>query len=383
MKIAFIVRHYSKTGGISRYVAELVERFIQNNEVHIFTSSWRDVKNDNIVFHKVPILSFDILKKYKKHAWNNLFEVASFMVFSYFIVNYNDFDIVHAQGDFIGKSDIYTAHSCHKAWLNIVQKEKLSLIERIKKSSLNPLHYVVLSIEKYNVKQTNKIIAISFGIKKEIIKYYNASEKSMVVIPNGVNLDESKLEDKKALRKAIRKKYGISKENVVLLFVGHEFDRKGLKYIIKALGILKKLKLFVVGKDDPMCYLSLAEKLGVRNQVIFIGATSEVKKYYAASDVFVFPTLYEPFGLVILEAMAYELPVLTTDIPGPNELIKNEVNGFFIKRESHDIAKKIEILSQDKELLKKMGEEARKTAEKYSWDIIAEKTFKLYKEMKL
>lgn len=385
MKIAFITRHYNKSGGISRYVTELAERFAIDNEVHIFTASWKDVKNDKIIFHKIPILCSEILKNWKKYAWNNVFEIVSFMLNSYNI-KYNEFDIVHSQGDYLGKMDLYTAHSCHLAWLDIVRNRNLNLLEKIKKSSFNPLHYFILKTERHSFKKSKRIISISQITKREIINYYGISNGKISYIPNGVDTEMFNPKNKNIYRKEIRDRYFLKEKDFVLIFPAHEFKRKGLYQIIEALKILEKdnVYLLVVGRDDPTPFLKLIYNSQLKNKIIFTGETSNIAMYYAACDALVFPTSYEPFGLVILEAMSTGLPVIVSSETGASELIKDRDNGLLLKNNKNieELAEKINFLVRFQDKRKRIGEAARKTAENYSWERISEKTFNLYLEIR-
>ena len=204
-------------------------------------------------------------------------------------------------------------------------------------------------------------------------------DSKIVVIPNGVDLDEFKPD--KVKRRKIREMYGIADDEVVLMFSGYEFRRKGLEYIIKALPQVKEnVKLLVVGKDNPEPYKKLASKLGVLDKIIFAGFVPDISEFYAASDIFVFPTAYEAFSLATLEAVASGLPILATKVNGTEELIKEGYNGFFVKRHPENIAEKINILLDD-ELRRRMSKNARKTAEEYSWSEVAKKTMEVYKNL--
>ena len=166
------------------------------------------------------------------------------------------------------------------------------------------------------------------------------------------------------------------------MFAGGDWERKGLLYVIEALSLLPRpdVKLVVVGSGDRKFYGQLAELKQVRERILFISHSSNLWEYYAASDLFVFPTIYEPFGLVIVEAMASGLPVITSRVAGAADVIIDEVNGLLLRDPSdvNDLAAKIELLLSDAKLRKTMGERARDTAEKLSWGRAAEKTLKVY-----
>jgi len=384
MKIAYIVRNYDKCGGISSYVSELARKISIINDVHIFASTIKD-SGENIVKHIVPYLSSSYLKQIKKYSWNVALEVSSFMVTSKGYVNRDKYDIVHSQGDFSGQCDIYTAHSCHKAWLNIAHANSNGFIDKLKKSGLNPLHRLILKSEHYGIMKSKKIIAISDGIKKELITNYPSSEKKICVIPNGIDTERFLILNKQKFRKIVRDTYSLKETDIIALFPAHEFKRKGLFHIIEALSIIKKndIYLLVMGRDNPSSYTKMLKDKGLLKHVIFVGEQQEPEKFYAAADMMVFPTLYEPFGLVITEAMASGLPVLVSANAGAAELIKDEIDGLLIKdrNDIQEIAQKIKWLYENKNKSMEIGNKARKTAEKYSWEVVSNKTLDLYEKV--
>jgi UDP-glucose:(heptosyl)LPS alpha-1,3-glucosyltransferase len=166
------------------------------------------------------------------------------------------------------------------------------------------------------------------------------------------------------------------------MFAGGDWERKGVRYIIEALPLLSKrnVKLIIIGRGDEEYYGRLAELEQVRDRMFFVSHSSRLWEYYAASDVFVFPTIYEPFGLVITEAMASGLPVVTTRLAGAADFITDGVDGFLLDKpgDINELAAKIELLLSNAEFRKTMGERARETAEKLSWDQVTQKTLGVY-----
>lgn len=137
----------------------------------------------------------------------------------------------------------------------------------------------------------------------------------------------------------------------------------------------------VVGSAAPDYYRTLAKRLGFESNLIFTGHVPDAWRFYAASDAFVFPTSYEPFGMVITEAMASGIPVITTEVAGAAELIEHGREGYLLK-DSHsqeELAGYINELFGGKNI-EKMGKRARETAENYSWDYTARETLNVYKE---
>jgi len=384
MKIAYIVRQYHKTGGISLYVAELAATIPIADEVHIFSSKIK-TSGENIVKHFVQAIRFKYLEKKKKYSLYKFLEISSFMAVSKYYVDNDKYDIVHSQGDFMGKCDVYTAHSCHKAWLAVAQRNRTGWLDALKKSSFNPLHYCILKSEQYAVKRARKIIAISEVVRKELTEQYPFTADKIEVIYNGVNTDRFKPGRSEEWRKGIRDRYAIGADDTVIIFPAHEFRRKGLTQIIEALSILKRddIYVLVVGKDDPTRYINMSKNMCLSKNVIFAGERADIEKYYAASDLMVFPTLYEPFGLVVTEAMASGVPVIVSAIAGAAELVKDGVNGVLLKdrNDSSEIADKIKQLVDDREKMAEIGKNARATVEKYSWDEISKQTYGLYERI--
>jgi len=387
MKIAIVVREYHKHGGISKVITEIAEKIASSgNDVHVFTGNYEKIKNEKVFIHKIPMIRASIFSKLGLPKIAKFFQGVSFCIFSRFYCNYKLFDIVHVNGDTLAKFDIRMAHSCHRAWLKLANRELKGPFDWIKKN-LNPHHWRILITEKFNFKRGNykKIIAISEKTKQEIIENYKIPSEDIVVIPLGVDLDEFTPDNRKVYRKEIREKYKISDEEIVLLFVGYDFRRKGLEFVIRAIDRLKNknIKLMVIGKDKILPYENLARQLNLSDKIIFAGAQIEMNKFYSAGDIFVFPTMYEPFGLVIIEAMASGLPVIVSKLAGAAELISNGKEGFLLDnpKDINQLAFFLDKLVNDNQLRINMGQNARKKAESFSWDKISHQILDLYSEV--
>ena len=202
-------------------------------------------------------------------------------------------------------------------------------------------------------------------VKNDIIKHYSIPDRKIHVIYNGVDLN--RFRPVTAEQKTIAKHSLGIRENKVILFVGADFKRKGLTVLLKAGSLLdmKDKKLIVVGKKETPQYLKMAKKLKIEKHVVFWGHEPEIEKFLITADVFVLPTIYDPFSNAALEAMASGLPVVTTAYNGASELIESGVNGFIISDplDERAFADKIsDALLRTEE----MGKNARTKAEDYS-----------------
>ncbi|HIE14052.1 TPA: glycosyltransferase family 1 protein, partial [Candidatus Bathyarchaeota archaeon] len=344
MKIAIVVQQYHKRGGVERHTVELVQQLIKKgHEVHVFTSEW-ECSEYPIIFHKIPVI--------KKPS---LLRVLSFAIFSQIVLGKEatSFDIIHGQGpSFLRQQDVITAHSCHRYAVNFLRKTG-NVVEKARKL-LNPLHYVAFVMENYTYRRHHyrRIIAVGSGVKKELISCFAVPAGEIVTVPHGINLDEFNDDNRGIFRHQVRKMYNIPNDYFALCFVSNEFRRKNLEVVIKALPYIRQqeIKLLVIGRDNPTPYIRLAKSLRVEDKVIFTGPTLELNKYYNASDIFILPTRYEPFGMVITEAMACGLPVITTNRAGAIDFITNGKNGFIMDNPSDykQLADMINTLIEDK-----------------------------------
>lgn len=375
MRVALVTLNYNKQGGIERCVAELAERLVREHEVHLFAGSFKDVNDPRFIIHKVPVIK-------RPHTA----KVASFFLLSGHFLKKNSFDIFHAESPTATKVNVIRAHSVHRVAMNIQIKDEKSLAKKLKMRIATTFLNILIFPYQYDKGKFNKIIAISEGIKRELMDSYGVPAEKIIVIPHGVNLEQFHPRNRKLYRESTRKKYNLEEKDAVLLFVGKEFYRKGLESIVKAMSLLKRgdVKLLVVGQDmERPKYVRMAKSLNLTSNVIFCGHSAEVEAFYAASDIFVFPTMYEPFGLVILEAMASGLPVIISRLAGASDLIEDGINGFLLSDPSDVIflSKKIEELVNDPLTREKMGRGARRIAEGNSWDRVYERIVKMYDEV--
>ena len=193
---------------------------------------------------------------------------------------------------------------------------------------------------------------------------YPVSSNDIAVIYNPVDLEKFHPLNREKYRRKIRTEYGLSEHDVVMLFVGSGFERKGVRYLIEAAELLAEpITVLIVGKGPKEKFGSL-----IKNQrIIFCGPQKEIEQYYAAADAFVFPTLYEPFGNVHLEALASGLPVITTKNSGAAEIIESGKSGFVVSM-PEDTASIADGMARllDQEVCDRMSQEARAVAEKFT-----------------
>ncbi len=383
MKIAFIAYDVNHHGGPAKVTAELVERLCEDHQVSVFSHTIEGIDLFKIKHHRVPAIVHPLFLSY-----------ISFLVFSTIILavlslfRKRDFDIIHGYVCAFS-TDVITFHFCEKEGLclekaNIIEVPHKSASQKLKALDHRIYRRLAAFVEglTFGHNSPKALIVVSQSMKREFIRHYGDAAESIIVIPNGVDLKIFNPANRLLYRDRIRRRHGISRSDLVLMFAGGDWERKGVRYIIEVLPLLSKrnVKLIIIGGGDEKFHGQLAELKQVRERIIFISHSSVLWEYYAASDVFVFPTIYEPFGLVIVEAMASGLPVITSKIAGAADIIIDGVNGLLLRDPSdvNDLAAKIELLLSNAELRKTMGERARETAEKLSWDQVTQKTLGVY-----
>jgi glycosyltransferase involved in cell wall biosynthesis len=179
-------------------------------------------------------------------------------------------------------------------------------------------------------------------------------------------------------------------DHKVALFVGHISPRKGLKHLVRAmpavLDAIGNVKFVVIGPDrgEEAALIKLAARLGTSDSLIFTGHLNHgtVMDAYPTADVFVLPSEYEAFGIVLLEAMAAGRPVIASRVGGTMDIIQNGQTGLLVdEKDPGQLAQAIIRLLRDREAAEKLGGRAREYAiGKYSWDTIVERTLQVYRE---
>jgi UDP-glucose:(heptosyl)LPS alpha-1,3-glucosyltransferase len=174
-----------------------------------------------------------------------------------------------------------------------------------------------------------------------------------------------------------RRRLGIGPEEIAVLFVG-AFDRKGLSTILDAVALLDagtigRVKLVAAGSGSRDRFVELARGHGIADRLVFAGYQKEIAAYYRAADLFLFPTLYEPFGMAILEAMSSGLPSIVSRRAGAAELMIHGESGHLIENpaDAREIAAALARLIGDPAARGHLGREARRVAGARSWDSVA------------
>lgn len=368
-KIAVVIPKYGLVGGAEQFAYELAERLSMNKryELHVFANKWQS-DSDRIAFHKVPIIRFP-----------RFLTTISFAYFANRKISKMNFDLVHTH-DRIFDADIFTMHGIpHRIWIHEVRRKYISLFD-----------HATYHVEKHLINDTRckRFLPVSRLTKEKFLQEYKIKPEKIQVIHPGVDLERFQSLDRDRCRKGIRKQFKIDPSDIVILFVSMNFEIKGLDYVMAAVGKAKtsypyqNIKLLVVGKGDYKKYGTLAQKIGIKKNVIFAGVKKEnLEKIYLSSDIFMMLSRFDTFGMTVLEAMAASLPVIISNKVGAKDLVSEGINGFVIEDTNNAdmICARIGFML-DSKTRNTMAKEAHNTAINNSWEAVAKRMGDIYEE---
>lgn len=364
LRIAFVVHDYNRHHGHSRYVAELATRFRREHEVHVFANTFEEPDSAGITYHHVPAIRGPALAS-----------ILSFVLPGTLCVP-DVFDVIHAQGLCGLRHDVCTAHFCQEGWYrNLLKQRTLGWSERIFRWLVTPLERLALCRGR-----TRRVIAISESVRNDLAKHYYR-RRGVDVIYHGVDLETFHPSNRERYRAEVRREWDIPDAEPVALFVGNL--QKGAAAAIRTVARVPAVRLVLVSASNPESERKLVSKLGIEERVRFLPATKAVHRAFAAADLFIFPTLYDPFGMVISEAMASGLPVITSRIAGASELIDHGAEGYLVRDpwNVEELVPPLRELVERPEFRDEMGRAARRKIEPYSWDRAAQETMEVYRRV--
>jgi len=325
MKIGLVKRTFRLQGGGERQIAYLIEGLLaRGHEVELLSQQPpAGTLAASVRWRRVPALP-------TPPALRTL----SFALGTRAAIRRGGLTLVQSFERTLGQQIYRAGEGVHREWL----ARKRPTLPPLARgwSYIRPVDRVMLALERRVFTETPHIVTNSMQARQDIMRHYGIPASRMQVIYNGVEHARFHPDVRARFREQQRAAWGVAADEMVLLLVGSGFHRKGLSYLLQALGELHRrgithVRAVVVGKGHPRPYQRLAARLGVADRVHFAGLCPEVERLYAAADVLVLPTLYDPFANACLEAMACGLPVLTTDANGAAELLHDGIDGCVLK----------------------------------------------------
>lgn len=274
----------------------------------------------------------------------------------------------------VGADVMRSGGSAHISYLRAARQWRGALEWRAMRAS--PYHRAQVFIERRGFASAHlkAAIAVSNLVRDDLIREFHLPAEKVITLYNGVDLDRFAPPRDDAARREIRSSLDIADGAPLVAFVGNGFGRKGLRFLIEAWPrVARGAHLLVVGADrKSRWYQREAIRLGAGARIHFTGAMPDVTQMFHAVDAAALPSLFEPFGNVVMEAMASGLPVLSSAQSGASELLPESMQRFVVR----DPTDSIEIAHKMNALLDADGElraVARATAERYTWQSYADK----------
>ena len=362
MKIAVLIRRFITTGGAERYAVEVTRRLAQEHEVHVLAQEW-DHEPAGITLHRVPLAS-----RKPRGAFNQCW----FSAHAARMTRELGCDVIHTH-ERVTRFDVMNLHSGTFAgglWGNARGGSKSAFRTWLKVLTA-PSVWAYLRLEKLHNKMApgRFWVADSDMVKREVQQYYPIPDSRFFIAHSGVDQPQPNAAERRA---EWRRKLGFGDDQVVALFVGSEFERKGLPTLLESMALLgeKAPRLVIVGGKDLVPYQKRAAELGISEQLTWAGRVSNVKDYYALSDIFVLPTLSDPSPLAPLEAMAYGCAVVISNgrYTGAAELMNHgEAISLEDPMNPAEIARVLERL-MDSSTRQTLAPRGRELTRALSWD---------------
>jgi UDP-glucose:(heptosyl)LPS alpha-1,3-glucosyltransferase len=314
-------------GGCETYIADLARRLLaDHHEVHLYASRWDEqALPTGIQFHAIP------------HSWAPRFlKPWRFGRLCLKAMAERSHDVTMGFDKTWGLDVLYPQGGLHAACAqHNLRKHARPFVRQLARVAkwFDAAHwsYSLLERRQYLGNQPTSIIVNSHMVRDHFMRYYHIAPGQLHVVRSAIDPQRFPEQDRLKCRAQCREQYGIAPNEVVGLFAAMNYHLKGLEPLLHAtqrlfarpefVGNTPPFRLMIVGHPRAAAYQNLARKLGISEVVRFVGYCAEMRNAYFAADFLVHPTFYDPCSLVVLEALACGLPIITTRYNGASELL--------------------------------------------------------------
>lgn len=377
LRIALTHTRLAYSGGIEKYIWSLLERLLAaGHTVHYVADRFEEFSHPNLTLHEAPMQRFPKLARVR--SFNR--EVRR-------VLRTLDVDLVHGFSK-TDTQDVYTDGS--GTLVEYVEATQAHRPRWVRRALLaTPHRRAIREMERRRFQRgaCRRVIAMAEFVRRQILARYPIEPERVETLHNGVELEVFHPRNRDTLGREFRLRSGVLPEQPALLFVGNDWGRKGLAPLLAALPRITSPAgdpvLLVAGHDNhPGRFRRLAAQLGIDGRVYWLGRVREIREAFAAADVFVFPSRYDVFGNVGLEALANGVPSLLSSRAGVSEILDGSPAGERLDapEDAGEIALRTERLL-DPATLPARRAAARRLAERYSWDAHFARIETVYREV--
>lgn len=329
MKVALVHLRHSHTGGTERHLNQIAAHLAERgDEVTIVCRSHVDAPH--------PGVRFAVLRSPAPGATWRMWQFARDVERH---VTASSYDVVYALGRTWTHDAIRLGGGCHRTYLELAHAATQAPWERwTGRGWLKQRVALTLEARSLAPGAYKRVVVNSEMVKRDVIERHAVPAAMIDVIHNGVDLERFHPERHRAEAANLRRSCGFAADDLVVLFLGSGYGRKGLGLLLQAFASLsrhlERARLMVVGYDSAQAaYEAQAAQLGIAEKTRFLGGRRDAEVCYAAADLYVLPSLYDPFANSTLEALAAGVPVITTPTNGGHEILTHRRDGSVV---SHD-----------------------------------------------
>ena len=267
------------------------------------------------------------------------------------------------------EANVLTAQFCHAAYTEKFGGQRGGSLAGRAWQRVAQEVFIRQERRAYSSRMLRGVIAVSRGTAADIAAHYGVPSTMISVVPNGV--DHARFHPAESLdaQRALRQRLGLPLDRVLAVFVGGDWERKGVADAVVACRGVPNLTLVVVGAGNVERVRRLAARTGT--DVVFTGLSQEPEAYCAACDVYVYPTRYETFGMGALEAAAAGLPVVSYRVHGVEDRVQDGVNGWLVPHDPEALRARLLPLVDDAGLRSRLGAASHESTRPFSWDHVS------------
>jgi len=323
LRIAFVRRGYSRSGGAEAYLKRLADGIVKPvHEIQLVaTNEWPE---DQWPFGSIKRLGATTVIGFADELEQIRPQLHCDVLFSL---------------ERVWNCDVYRAgDGVHRAWLARRRKFEVPLKQFVRTASRKHRDLLQLEESLFEKRKARRVIVASQMVANEIIDLYRYPADKIDLVRNGVPLDRFRFDP--AFCERSRAELKLKQDQIALLFAGSGWERKGLLFAIEAMALCKnrKMRLLVAGRGNATRYKTTRLRFWREDPVQFLGEVADLVPIYAAADIFILPTIYDPFSNACLEALASGLPVITTRSNGFSEIIEDGVHGSIVDNPANLVA---------------------------------------------
>jgi UDP-glucose:(heptosyl)LPS alpha-1,3-glucosyltransferase len=376
MRIGLVVEQFDpRRGGLEQWTWQFVSRLLgRGHEVHVVSAGFGDeVRESPIIRHRLE--GADSRLGFARAAEKALKSM--------------DLDVIHDTG--CGwYCDVFQPHGGSRRAAIEANLRLLPRWMRPVKRAISPIlpryrRFHALAERQY-VDDGRVVLALSQKVADDLVLLDGVRPERIRLVPNGVDTERFSPEHRDEHRQSVRRRLGVDEGRLLLLIIAHNFRLKGVPTLLEMMGRSKRLDLpvhlAVVGGKHWQRFQRKAGRTGIGSEVTFVGPVDDPIPFYAAADVYVQPTFYDPCSLTVLEAMASGLPVITTRVNGASELMSDGVEGHAMD-DPADVAALLAHVQQllDPTVRRQMGRSARRLMLQHTLDHNCDRIEAVYGEV--